>query len=126
MVREAMKMVSEQDEKDLNETAPSDEDIAEIFNFPEAKSTAIAIINEVDNDNMGIAGDTFPFKEYIKDAGFIFNRDKTTCGWRPWAPTSRRSRRCSTSTGSMWRSTTRQPRPRTRRTRSLLTLPIAV
>ena len=26
---------------------------------------------------MGIAGDTFPFKEYIKDAGFTFNRDKT-------------------------------------------------
>ena len=76
MVREAMKMVSEQDEKDLNETAPSDEDIAEIFNFPEAKSTAIAIINEVGDDNMGIAGDTFPFKEYIKDAGFMFDRDK--------------------------------------------------
>ena len=75
MVREAMKMVSEEDEKDLLETAPTDEDIEEIFNFPEAKDTTISIISEVDIDGepmMGLAGFTYPFKDDIKKVGFNF------------------------------------------------------
>ena len=75
MVREAMKMVSEEDEKDLLETAPTDEDIEEIFNFPEAKDTTISIISEVDIDGepmMALAGFTYPFKDDIKEVGFNF------------------------------------------------------
>ena len=78
MVREAMKMVSEKDEEDLMEAAPTDEDIGEIFNFPEAKDTTISIINEFDVDGdakVAIAGTTFPFKEMIKEYGFTFHRD---------------------------------------------------
>ena len=78
MVREAMKMVSEKDEQDLMESAPTDEDIGEIFTFPEVKDTTISIINEFDvdgNANIAIAGSTYPFKDIIKDNGFTFHRD---------------------------------------------------
>ena len=78
MVREAMKMVSEKDEEDLMESAPTDEDIGEIFTFPEVKDTTISIINEFDvdgNTNIAIAGSTYPFKDMIKDNGFTFHRD---------------------------------------------------
>ena len=44
-----MKMVSEEDEADLA-SAPTDEDIAEVFNFEEAKSVDIQVIAEFDKD----------------------------------------------------------------------------
>lgn len=65
-VREAMKTVSAEDEKDLNESAPTDEDIRAIFDFEEAHSNVINIIGSIDlngTDNVGIKGATFDFKD---------------------------------------------------------------
>lgn len=76
LVREAMKMVSEQDENDLNESGPTDEDIAAVFDFEEAKSTTITIVKQFtvnDEIKKAIAGDSYPFKDHIKDAGFSWN-----------------------------------------------------
>ena len=82
LVREAMKMVLEQDERDLNESGPTDADIAAVFDFEEAKSTTITIVNEFtvnDEIKKAIAGDTVPFKDRINDAGFSWNQE--LCMW---------------------------------------------
>ena len=79
MIREAMKMVAAEDEADLQATAPTDEDISDIFDFPEAKSTDIDMIAsiEVDGDEKtAIGGDTYAFKDLIKKAGFEFDGTK--------------------------------------------------
>ena len=77
MIREAMKMVSEKDEEDLNESAPTDEDIADVFDFAEVKSTTINIIECIDvngEEKKAIAGATYQFKTKITNAGFNFDR----------------------------------------------------
>ena len=71
-----MKMVSEEDEADLA-TAPTDEDIAEVFNFDEAKSVDIQVIAEFDKDGenmVAIGGTTYPFKDILVLHGFQFDR----------------------------------------------------
>ena len=71
-----MKMVSEEDEADLA-TAPTEEDIAEVFNFDEAKSVDIQLIAEFDQygENMvAIGGTTYPFKDILVFHGFQFDR----------------------------------------------------
>ena len=77
-VREAMKSVSPEDEKDLNETAPTDQEIMEIFDFPEAQSNVINIISSLELngvENVGIQGTTFDFKDDIKNAGWQWDQD---------------------------------------------------
>ena len=74
-------MVSEEDEADLA-TAPTDEDIAEVFNFEEAKSVDIQVIAEFDKDGenmVAIGGTTYPFKDILVFHGFQF--DRTTMFW---------------------------------------------
>ena len=78
-VREAMKAVSEADEATLTENGPTDKDIDEVFNFDEVKTFDLHIIESLLHEGtevMGIAGDTFPFKTRLKDAGFSYARDK--------------------------------------------------
>ena len=73
-----MKMVSAEDEKDLDATAPTDEDINEIFDFEEAHSNVINIIGSVDlngTDNVGIKGATFDFKDELKKADWSWDTD---------------------------------------------------
>lgn len=71
--------VSEQDEEDLA-TAPTDEEIAEIFNFSQAKSTSIDIIIEFENDGnttVAIGGATYPWKDILTEKGFKYDRAGT-------------------------------------------------
>ena len=58
LVREAAKTVSAECETALNESAPSDEDIYEIFNFPELKAPDITKvpITISGNDMIGYGG----------------------------------------------------------------------
>jgi hypothetical protein len=73
-----MKSVSPEDQKDLEETAPTDEEIMAIFDFPEAKSNVINIIGSVELngvDYVGIQGATFDFKDDIKNAGWQWDQD---------------------------------------------------
>ena len=108
MIREAMKMVSADDEKDLNASAPSDEDIAEIFDFPEAKSATISVVAEFDFDGdvtKAIGGDTYPWKDELNKKSFAFNKIP-----RAWPPTN-----SSDLTGTVWdRSLGRLSKPPTK------------
>ena len=75
LYREAMKMVSEEDEADINKTAPTDEEIAEVFNFPEAKELGIQKMPlTIDGQEMiGFGGTTVAFKDEFKELGFSFH-----------------------------------------------------
>ena len=76
-----MKMVSEEDEADLAE-APTDEDIADVFNFEEAKEVDIQLIAEVDKDGemmTAFGGSTYAWKDILTSHGFQF--DRTTSLW---------------------------------------------
>ena len=77
-----MKMVSPEDEKDIQESGPTDEDIEKIFDFPEAHSITINIIasTSIDGeDKTVIEGPTFQFKTPITKKGFKF--DRTINAW---------------------------------------------
>ena len=77
MYREAMKMVSEEDEADINKTAPTDEEIAEVFNFPEAKELGIhkMPVTIAGQEMIGFGGTTVAFKDEFKERGFSFHRN---------------------------------------------------
>ena len=71
MVLDAMRQVSEQDEKDLADVKV-DATIFEDAN--EAKITILPI--EVDGElNLAVGGTTYPFAKKIKDEGFQFHKD---------------------------------------------------
>ena len=74
MYREALKMVSPEAEADLNKTAPTDDEIAEVFNFPEAKELGIHKTPlTIDGKEMiGFGGTTIAFKDEFKERGFTF------------------------------------------------------
>ena len=79
MIREAQKMVSAEDEADLA-NALTDEEIVEVFDFPEAKPAAINIIAEFakdGEDTIAIGGTTYPWKDTLTEKGFKFDRVDT-------------------------------------------------
>ena len=61
-------------QKTLNEEGPTDEEIFEIFNFPERKSVDIEKVPFTleSQEVIGFGGATYPFKNDFKDAGFDF------------------------------------------------------
>ena len=77
-VREAMKMVSEPDEKELTATGPTDEEIAAVFDFPEVDEVNINIIESFvtddGEDTKAIGGNTYPWHQPLKALGFKFSR----------------------------------------------------
>lgn len=78
MIRDAMKEVSKDDEETLDKNGPTDKSIDETFNFPEAKSTEIAVIKPVvvnGEEKVAIGQDTYAFKNEIDKKGFKFNGD---------------------------------------------------
>ena len=78
-VREAMKMVSEEDEADLTDGVPgvpTDEEIYDVFDFEQAKSVDIQLIAEFDNDGeetVAVGGCTFAWKDVLMEHGFEFD-----------------------------------------------------
>ena len=76
MLRDTMKMLSPDDGNDLDTNGPTDEDIDEVFDFEERKLAEISIILEFELDGemtKAIGGMTFPWKETLQEAGFIFS-----------------------------------------------------
>ena len=76
MIREAMKMVSEQDEADLAD-APTDEEIADVFDFEDANPVNINIVAEFNMNGdvtKAIGGATYAFKDLLTKKGFEFDR----------------------------------------------------
>ena len=74
MYREALKMVSPEAEADINKTGPTDDEIAEVFNFPEAKELGITKMPvTIDGEEMiAFGGTTIAFKDVFKEHGFKF------------------------------------------------------
>ena len=81
-IRESMKTVSKEGESDLTESAPTDDEIFEVFDFDERKSVDIRIIAEFNHDGentVAIGGATYPFKNILMKEGFEF--DGVTTYW---------------------------------------------
>ena len=78
MLRDSAKMVSKEDEQDLDENGPTDEDITGMFDFAEykAKDFDFKIIKEVELDGkmtQGVGGYTFLFKDDLEALEFQFS-----------------------------------------------------
>ena len=94
-VRESMKMVSAEDEKDLDATAPTGEDINEIFDFEEAHSNVINIIGSIDlNGTDTTLGSKVPRSISRTSSRKLTGPGTPTpsAGLRPWAPRRTTSR----------------------------------
>ena len=75
MLREALKMVSPEDEKDIIANGPTDEEIAAVFDFPEVKTAHIEIVKSFDldgEDTVAIGKDTYVWKNILDKKGFKF------------------------------------------------------
>ena len=61
-------------QKTLNEEGPTDDDIYEIFDFPERKSVDIDKVPFTfdSKEVIGFGGATYPFKTDLKNCGFEF------------------------------------------------------
>ena len=78
MMRDAAKMVSKEDEDDLTKNGPTNEDIADIFDFDQykAKDFDIKIIKELELDGQmtqGVGGYTFLWKQDLEALQFQFS-----------------------------------------------------
>ena len=89
MLREALKMVSAEDEKDVTANGPTDEEIAAVFDFPEANTADIDIIKSFDldgEDTVAIGKDTRGTTSSTRRASSS-PASPTRCGTRPRART---------------------------------------
>ena len=75
-VREAQKQVSKEDEAAL-QSAPTDEQIHSIFDFPEANTAEIKIVASTDvtgTETKAILGDTYAWKDILNKTGFTWHK----------------------------------------------------
>jgi len=78
MIREVMQSISKEDAADLA-SSPTDDEIREVFNFPEVNVPVINIISSMvfdGKEKLAIKGTTYAWrKQQLKDAGFEFAGD---------------------------------------------------